>query len=102
MSLSPECVSLLNWTLCDEWDAVVILSAALPNAVPMDCVFHAFHVILNIDDDTIVFTYLNTWPWNHTICRQNSSLDAISQHALTVTPYGICGVWCAHLACTAK
>lgn len=97
-SHAPECISLLNWTLRYEWHAIVVLSATLPNAVPVKCNFHALHVILNVDDDSVILADLNARPRNHSISRQYSALNAIGEHALAMTPHGIRSVWCAHLA----
>lgn len=76
-SHAPECISLLNWALRYEWHAIVVLSSSLPDSMPVNRNFHAFHVILNVDNNSIVLADLNTWPWDHTIDRQNTALDTI-------------------------
>lgn len=93
----PESVSLLDWALRHERYTVVILGSSLPDSVPMDGDFHTFHVIFYIDYHFVVFAHLYARSGQHTIGGQNSSFDSISQHALTVTPYYIGSVWCAHL-----
>lgn len=101
-SSSPECVSLLDWTLSDERHAIVVLCSPLPNSMPVNRYFHALHVILNIDDHPIVLADLNARPWDHSIGRQNTTLDSIGQHALAMTPHGVRGIWGAHLAGAVK
>lgn len=94
---SPESVSLLDWTLCDEWHTVVVLCSLLQDSVPMNCDFHALHVVFNVDDDAIILANLNAWPWNHTVDCENTTFDAIGQHALAMAPHGIRGIWSADL-----
>lgn len=55
----PEGVSLLYRTLCDEWYSVVILRASLPDTVPVNGDFHTFHMVLNIDDNFVIFAHLD-------------------------------------------
>lgn len=76
-SHAPECISLLNWALRYKRHAIVVLGTSLPNTVPMNRNLHAFHVIFNIDNDSIIFADLNAWPWNHTIGRQNTAFNTI-------------------------
>lgn len=61
---------------------------------------HTFHVVLDIDHNSIVLAYLNTRPGDHTVDGQDTSLDTIGQHALTVTPYGVGGIRGTHLTGT--
>lgn len=75
---SPEGISLLNWTLRHEWHAIIILSSFLQDSMPMNCHFHALHMILNVDNNSIILADLNTWPGNHTIGCENTALNAIS------------------------
>lgn len=77
-SHAPECISLLNRALRYKWHAIIILSSSLPDAVPMNRHFHSFHVILDVDDDPIVLADLDARPWDHSVGRQNSSLDTVS------------------------
>lgn len=63
----------------------------------MDRNFHTFHMILHIDNDAIIFTDLNAWPWNHAIGGQDTTFNTIGKHALAMTPNGIRSIWCAHL-----
>lgn len=76
--LSPECVALLDRTLCDEWYAIVVLGVPLPDTVPMEGHFHTLHVILNIDNNLIILAHLYTGAGNHTIDCQDTALNAIS------------------------
>lgn len=101
-SHAPESVSLLNWTLSDERHSVVVLRSSLPDAVPVNGDFHAFHVVLDVDDDAIVLADLDARPWNHSVGGQDSTFDTIGQHALTMTPNGVGGIWRAHLASAVK
>ena len=98
----PECIALLNVTLCDEWHTVIVLRAALPNAMPMNGHLHAFHVVFNIDDNLIVFADLYAGTGNHAIGCQDATLHTIGQDTLTMTPDGVGGVWCAHLTGAAR
>lgn len=74
---APERISLLNWALRYKWHAIIVLCTSLPDTVPVNCNLHAFHVILNVDNNSIIFADLNTWPWNHTIDRQNTTFNTI-------------------------
>jgi hypothetical protein len=76
-SHAPESVSLLNRALSDEWHAIVVLCSSLPDAVPVDCDFHAFHVVFDIDDDSIVLADLDARPGDHSVGGQDASLDTI-------------------------
>lgn len=98
--LIPECVALLNGTLGDEWHAIVVLGAALPDAVPVYSHFHALHVVLHVDDNLVVLAHLDTGTRYHAVRRQNATLDSIGQNTLTVTPNGIRSVRRAHLTGT--
>lgn len=98
--LVAECVALLNGTLCDERDTIVVLRSTLPDAMPVDGHLHALHVVLHVDDNLVVLAHLDTRSGNHPICRENSTFNAIGQNALTVTPHSIRRIGCAHLAGT--
>ena len=76
-SHAPESVSLLNRTLSDEWHTIVVLRSSLPDTVPVNCDFHALHVVLDIDDDAIVLADLDARPWNHSVGGQDASLDTV-------------------------
>lgn len=65
--------------------------------MPMKRNFHAFHVILDIDNNTIVFADLDTWPGDHSIGGQDTAFNTVSQHALAMTPNGIRSIWGANL-----
>lgn len=75
---SPERVSLLDRTLRDEWDTVVVLCTLLQDSVPVNGDFHTLHVVFNVDDDAIVLANLNTWPWNHTVDGKNTAFNTVS------------------------
>lgn len=68
------------------------------DAVPVDGHLHALHVIFHIDDDLVVFAHLNAGTRYHTVRGEDAALHTVRQHALTVAPYRIRGVRCAHLA----
>lgn len=97
----PECISLLNWTLCYKWYTVIVLWSTLMNTMPMDCYFHTFHMVFHINDNFIIFTDLYTWSGYHSVDCQNTTFNAIGKHTLTVTPYGIRCIWCTYLTCSA-
>jgi hypothetical protein len=92
----------LDRALSDEGHTVIILSAALPDTVPVNRHLHTFHMILDIDHDTIVLADLNARPWDHTVRGQDATFDAIGENALAVTPYGVGCVWRAHLTSSVK
>lgn len=96
----PERISLLNRTLRDERHSVVVLRAALVNAVPVNGHLHSLHMVLHIDDNLVVFTHLNARTGDHTVGGENTAFHAISEHALTVRPHRVGGIRCAHLAGT--
>lgn len=90
----------MKFLLCDKWNSVIVLCAFLQDSMPVNCHFHALHMIFNIDDDSVSFTNLNTWSGNHTINCENTTFDAISEHALAMTPYGVGCIWCTDLTGT--
>lgn len=91
---------MLNGTLGDEWHTIVILGASLPNTVPVDGDFHALHMILDVDDHLVILADLDTGTGDHAVGGQDTSFHAIGQNALAVTPNGVGGIRCAHLAGT--
>lgn len=88
----PEGVSLLDGALRHERDTIVVLGSSLPDSVPMNGQLHTFHVVLDIDHNSVVLAHLNTRAGDHTVDGQDTSLDTIGQHALTVAPYGVGGI----------
>lgn len=76
-SHAPERISLLDRTLCYKWHAIIVLCSPLKDSVPMDCNFHALHVVFNVDNNTIVLADLDAWPRNHSVGGQNSTLNTI-------------------------
>lgn len=90
--LVSEGISLLDGALRHKWDTIVVLCSTLPDSVPVNGQLHTFHVVFDIDHNSVVFTNLNTWSGNHTIDGQDTSLDTIGQNALTVAPYGVRGI----------
>jgi hypothetical protein len=74
---SPESVSLLDRALRDEWHTVVVLSSLLPDSMPVNCDFHTFHVVFNINDDAIVLADLDAWPWDHTVDGKNTAFNTV-------------------------
>lgn len=99
-SHSPERVALLDRTLRHERHTVVVLRAALVDAVPVDGHLHALHVVLHIDDDLVVLAHLDARSGDHAVGREDSTLDTVGQHALAVRPHRVGGVRRAHLAGT--
>lgn len=98
--LVSERVALLDGTLRDEGDAVVVLGSSLPDSVPVQSALHALHVVLDVNDDLVVLADLDTGTGDHPVGGQDSSLHSIGQDALTVGPDGVRGVRGAHLAGT--
>jgi hypothetical protein len=74
---SPESVALLDRTLGHKWYTIIVLSALLPNTVPMDCRLHTLHMVLHIDDNTIVFAHLDTGTGDHTIGGEDTAFHTI-------------------------
>lgn len=95
---APECVSLLDWALSHKRHSVVILRASLENSVPMERHFHALHVVLDVDDDSVVLADLDAGPGDHSVGRQDSALDSVGQDALAMTPHGVGCIGGANLA----
>lgn len=58
LPLVPEGGTLLDGTLGDKGDAVGVLSALLPDTVPMDCRLHTCHAVFHIDHHIVVLAYL--------------------------------------------
>lgn len=98
--LVTERVSLLDGTLGDEGDSVVVLGSTLPDSVPVKSGLHALHVVLDVDDNLVVLADLNTGTGDHSVGGEHSTLDTIGQHALAVTPHGVGGVGGTNLAGT--
>lgn len=99
---SPESVALLNRTLRDERNTIVVLGSALMNSVPVNSHFHALHMVLDVDYHLIVFAHLNTGSRNHSVCGQHTSFDTVSQHTLTMAPDGVGGIRSTHLTGTVQ
>lgn len=56
--LVPEGGAFGYGTLCEEWHAVVVLSASLVNSVPMDGQLNALHAVVNIDNHSVALANL--------------------------------------------
>lgn len=59
------------------------------DSVPVNGHLHTFHVVLNVDNDSIVFAHLYTGSRNHSVRCQDTPFHAIGQDALAVRPHGI-------------
>lgn len=55
----PERVSLLDRALSYKRHSIVVLGATLPDTVPVDGDLHSLHVVLNVDDNFVVFAHLD-------------------------------------------
>lgn len=90
----PERISLLDRTLSYKRDSIVVLGATLPDTVPVDSDLHSLHVVLNVDDNFVVFAHLDWRTRQHSVYAEDAALHTISQHALAVWPDSVGSVGC--------
>lgn len=64
--------------------------------------FHALHVVLDVDDDSVVLADLDAGAGYHSVGRQNTALDSVGQNALAMTPHGVGCIGGANLASAVK
>lgn len=95
--LLPERISLLNRALRHKRHTVVVLRASLPDSMPVNGHLHTFHMVLYIDNYLVILAHLDGRSRQHSVGCEDSSLDTIGQHTLTMRPHHIRRIWCTDL-----